>query len=294
MLLLLLELLLWKLCRRSSLDGLYLLRVAVQIDRLLELSDWLLRHIFILSAWAENLLRTGLWWRLELAYVGSHSSLRRRVGNTFVAGTVDSGKLAARVLWYLGLIAWGAWRWHSVWMNHGWLSLICDLYLHLLLLIDSLGDGTVALLLSIGSGSCICRLIWTWFVQTGEAECLDPGRAIMSFKLNLDFLWVFQVIDYHLSSLLSANTDCMSIGAERDGSQRWPNLDLFDLLSFNNIIEEDTAVETCRAQEKIVNRRERNTGAHVVMVSKFESKRVLLWTIIGTHTSALVNLDYLL
>ena len=61
MLLLLLERLLRKLCRRGSLDGLYLLRVAVQIDRLLELSDWLLRHIFILSALAENLLRTGLW-----------------------------------------------------------------------------------------------------------------------------------------------------------------------------------------------------------------------------------------
>ena len=55
----------------------------------------------------------------------------------------------------------------------------------------------------------------------------------------------------------------MAVWAERDSTQRRADIDLFHLLSFDYIEEEDFSVEPGRAQEQVVDRRECDTGAYV-------------------------------
>ena len=55
----------------------------------------------------------------------------------------------------------------------------------------------------------------------------------------------------------------MAVWAERDSTQRRADIDLFHLLSFDYIEEEDFSVEPSSAQEQVVDRRECDPGAYV-------------------------------
>jgi len=71
----------------------------------------------------------------------------------------------------------------------------------------------------------------------------------MSFELNLDSFGIFEVIDDDLSTLLSTNSNRMTIGTKADRCQRSSNLDLFHLFTFHDIIEKDATVESRTAKE---------------------------------------------
>ena len=55
----------------------------------------------------------------------------------------------------------------------------------------------------------------------------------------------------------------MAVWAKSDSTQRWANIDLFHLFSFDYIEEEDFSVEPSSAQEQVIDWRECDTRAYV-------------------------------
>ena len=65
----------------------------------------------------------------------------------------------------------------------------------------------------------------------------------------------------------------MAVWAKSDSTQRWANIDLFHLFSFDYIEEEDFSVEPSGAQEQVVDWRECDAGAYVGVSVKLVPQR---------------------
>ena len=117
------------------------------------------------------------------------------------------------------------------------------------------------------------------FDKLWELDCSNSCVRIVSFHLNLDFLWVFEVVYNDLSSTIGSHCDGVSIRTERYTVQMLANLDLFYLLPLHNVIEEDLVVQSRAAKQKIINRWESHTRANVSMWIEFVSQRIALFLI---------------
>ncbi len=62
----------------------------------------------------------------------------------------------------------------------------------------------------------------------------------MAFELEFDTLAVFEIVNDDLATLLSSHSDRVPICAERYRRKRCSHFDLFDLLSIDHVVEEDS------------------------------------------------------
>ena len=64
----------------------------------------------------------------------------------------------------------------------------------------------------------------------------------MALQLNFHPLRVLQVVNNHLTGLLSADSDCMTIGAETYSGERCSHFNFLHLLTLHDVIEEYATV----------------------------------------------------
>ena len=96
----------------------------------------------------------------------------------------------------------------------------------------------------------------------------------MALQLNFHPLRVFQVVNDHLTGLLRANSNCMTICAKTYCSERCSHFNFLDLLTLHDVIKEYATVKTGAAEEQVVDWTEGDAGADVVMGRKLEAQRI--------------------
>ncbi len=137
-------------------------------------------------------------------------------------------------------------------------------------------------------------LRWRWLLKARKLDCFHSSGAIMAFELEFDSLAVLEIVNNDLATLLGAHPDRVSICAKRYRWKRCSLFDLFDLLSIDYIVEEDSWVKASTAEQQVVHRRESDSCALVVVGLKFVSHWVLLRRLHLVNLWILMLLDDLL